>query len=233
MPLEEADEAIRAGQVRVGTQIIREPLAEVRLTDTIVIGGRKVSLQTQTRALAFHKPAGSVTAPSDKEARPTVFELLRRQLPKELVRYGWHAIGRLDLNTTGLLLFTNDEGLVGHVTAPESQLKKRYLAKVQGLPTPQRLGLLVKGIKLDDGEAIAASAELKAPGEVVLVLTEGRFHQAKRMLGAIGFPVTTLHREAIGGIELDVPLGAWRALTDDELAVGLGYPPKRFFSGSV
>ena len=132
-------------------------------------------------------------------------------------------LGRLDPDTTGLLLFTNDERFVGHATAPEKELPKRYVAIVTGPTEDARLQHLREGITLHDGPARPAKAVFRSTGQVELTITEGRNHQVKRMLGAVGLPVRQLHREATGEVVLDVPLGALRELTPDEIRRGLRY----------
>ncbi|HZH03322.1 MAG TPA: pseudouridine synthase, partial [Myxococcaceae bacterium] len=159
----------------------------------------------------------------DPEGVGTVFECLAQRLPPELPPHGWHTVGRLDRNTTGLLLFTNDEWLVAHVTSPKTHLPKRYLARVSGTPTEEKLDPLRGGILLEDGPTLPAGARLCEDGRVELTLTEGRNHQVKRMLGAVGLPVLALHRQAVGALVLDVPEGAVRLLTEDEVRQSLGY----------
>lgn len=222
---EEAEAAIRAGRVSLSGRVVREPLSLLRPTDEVRLDGRKVSLEAPTLVLAFHKPAGCVVSTVDQSGHPTVFDLFRGSLTPDLARYGWHAVGRLDRDTTGLLLFTNDERLVGHATQPATHLPKRYVAQVQGNPDEARLEPLRQGLILDDGPARPAKARVREPGVVELTLTEGRFHQVKRMLGAIGLPVRKLAREAIGTIELGVPEGQWRKLSEEEVAEGLGFKP--------
>jgi 23S rRNA pseudouridine2605 synthase/16S rRNA pseudouridine516 synthase len=153
----------------------------------------------------------------------TVFERLRSVLPAELQGFEWYAIGRLDRDTTGLLLFTNDERVVQHGTSPETHLPKRYVAEVAGRPSEEALSRLREGLVLDDGPTRPAGARVLAPDRVELVLTEGRHHQVKRMLAAVGHPVRTLHREAVGSVVLDVPVGAWRRLSDTEVTEELGF----------
>jgi 23S rRNA pseudouridine2605 synthase/16S rRNA pseudouridine516 synthase len=174
-------------------------------------------------ALMLHKPAGLVTAGHDPEGTGTVFEHLRRVLPPELQRYEWLAIGRLDRDTTGLLLFTNDERLVAHGARPETHLPKRYEAEVAGEPADASLEPLRRGIVLEDGPALPAQARVLGPGRVELLLTEGRHHQVKRMLQAVGFPVRALHRSRVGGVTLDVPVGQVRRLSAEEVRQGLGF----------
>jgi 23S rRNA pseudouridine2605 synthase/16S rRNA pseudouridine516 synthase len=222
---EEAEEAIAAGRVSIAGRVVREPLSLLRPTDEVRLDGRRISMESPTLVLAFHKPRGCVVSTRDETGAPTVFELLRRALSPDLARYGWHAVGRLDRDTTGLLLFSNDERLVRHATLPETHLPKRYLAEVQGAPSEERLEPLRQGLTLDDGPARPARVRLRGPTEVELTITEGRNHQVKRMLGAVGLPVRRLHREAIGGIAIDVPEGSYRLLDAAEVAEGLSFRP--------
>lgn len=224
LPADDAEAAIRAGRVRLNGHTVTQPFSPVRPKDRVEVDGRLVDVTGQTRALMFHKPKGLVCAGTDPENIGTVFEALRRVIPQALQGYGWHAIGRLDRNTTGLLLFTNDEKLVAHVTAPATHLPKRYLARVSGTLTDEKLEPLRRGMVLDDGPALPARARIRGPGTVELTITEGRHHQVKRMLGAVGLPVLELHREAIGKLDLDVTEGRWRELSAEEISGRLGYP---------
>ncbi len=221
----EAEAAVRAGRVTVGGRPVREPLSLVRPGDEVRLDGRPVELSAKTLVLAFHKPKDAVVARSDPRGMRTVFDVLLPKLPPALTRYGWHAVGRLDRDTTGLLLFTNDERFVAHATQPEAHLPKRYLAQVQGAPDEAKLEPLRQGVHLHDGPARPATARARGERAVELTITEGRNHQVKRMLGAIGLPVTALHREAVGELELDVPEGTWRLLTEDEIRAKLHFEP--------
>lgn len=223
MPPAEAALAIRGGRIRVNGSVQRQPLAELRPTDLVEVDGRRVSLAAETVALMLHKPAGAVCARVDPEKIATVFEVLEKTLSPDLKRYGWHAIGRLDRDTTGLLLFTNDERMVAHVTAPKTNLPKRYLAQVAGRATDEKLQPLREGIQLDDGPARPAVAIVRGEDRVELTITEGRHHQVKRMLGLARLPVKALHRAAIGALELDVPVGRSRRLTESEIVSALGF----------
>ncbi|MFZ5467975.1 MAG: pseudouridine synthase [Myxococcota bacterium] len=223
MPLADAEAAIGAGRVRVGGKTVREPFAPVRDGERVHVDGGEVSLQAPLWVLAFHKPAGIVTSAVDPQGQGTVFDALHTALSPDLRRYGWHAVGRLDRDTTGLLLFTNDERLVAHVTSPSTHLPKRYIARVSGKADDAKLEPLRQGLVLDDGAARPARAILRAPDVVELTLTEGRHHQVKRMLGKVGLPVLALHREAIGGVELDIPLGSYRPLRAEEIREGLRF----------
>jgi 23S rRNA pseudouridine2605 synthase/16S rRNA pseudouridine516 synthase len=225
LPLPDAERAIREGRVTLSGRTVREPLAPLRPNEEVRLDGQAVSVAPVTRVLMFHKPAGVVTSTQDPEGKGTVFERLFTALPNELRGFGWHAVGRLDRNTTGLLLFTNDERFVAHATSPATHLPKRYVAHVLGKADEAKLEPLRKGIRLHDGPARPAVVQLRAPGVVALTLTEGRNHQVKRMLGEVGLPVTALHREAVGAITLDVDEGKLRQLTDEEVREGLGFDP--------
>jgi len=224
----EAERAVKDGRVKLGGRVIRQPLTALRAGDEVRLDGRRVSLTARTRVLMFHKPAGCVTTTRDPNGRPTVFDVLAKALPPALRSFGWHAVGRLDVDTTGLLLFTNDEGLVAFGTSPESKLPKRYVARVQGEARDGALAPLREGIALGKERLRPAQARVRDPQTVELTITEGKFHQVKKMLGAVGLPVLTLHREAIGAVELDVPPGAVRALSEDEIGRGVGYPSRSF-----
>jgi 23S rRNA pseudouridine2605 synthase len=226
MPEREAEAAIRAGRVTLQGRVVREPLALVRSGDLVRVDGHSVSLSAQTIVLAFHKPPGVITARSDPEGRKTVFDLLVPSLPPELAGYGWHAVGRLDRDTTGLLFFTNDERFVSHATLPKTHLSKRYVAEVRGEADAEKLRPLEIGIPLQDGPARPAKAKVRGPGVVEITLIEGRNRQVKRMLSAVKLPVKKLHREAIGEIVLDVPEGKWRRLSDVEIR-SLGFAPNQ------
>jgi 23S rRNA pseudouridine2605 synthase/16S rRNA pseudouridine516 synthase len=223
MPLSEAEGAIRQGRVTVRGRVVRQPLAALRPDDVVTVDGVRVARRAPVHVLAFHKPEGAVTSKADAAGRGTVFDLLRDKLPPQLARFEWHAIGRLDRMTSGLLLFTNDERVVAHVTSPKSKLPKRYRATVGAKVEAAKLAPLLRGVKLDDGPAKAEEVERLSASEVALVLTEGRFHQVKRMLGAVGLPVLRLHREAVGGLSLDVAPGEFRPLTPDEIERGLRF----------
>jgi 23S rRNA pseudouridine2605 synthase/16S rRNA pseudouridine516 synthase len=223
MPRVEAEQAIRAGRVEVGGQVEREPFAAVPLGAEVRVDGQARGLEAPVHVLMFHKPGGLVVAGTDPEGVGTVFERLRAVLPGELRGFEWYAVGRLDRDTTGLLLFTNDERVVRHGTSPERHLPKRYVAEVVGRPSEEALARLRQGLVLEDGPTRPAEARLLAPERVELVLTEGRHHQVKRMLVAVGYPVRVLHRAAVGHLELDVPVGSWRKLSDREVEEGLGF----------
>ncbi|MCP3098072.1 pseudouridine synthase [Myxococcus sp. K15C18031901] len=223
LPRADAEVAIREGRVELDGRVEREPFAPVHTGSQVKVDGRVRELSLATRVLMFHKPSGPVVHGSDPEGVGTVFERLRAVLPEVLLGYEWLAVGRLDRDTTGLLLFTNDERVVRHGTAPKTHLTKRYVARVAGRPGEVALQRLRDGLALEDGPTRPAGATLRAPDVVELTLTEGRHHQVKRMLAAVGHPVRELHRESVGGVALDVVEGAWRELRAEEVQEGLGF----------
>ncbi|HEX8824784.1 MAG TPA: pseudouridine synthase [Archangium sp.] len=223
LPQDEAEEAIKEGRVSVNGKVVKQPLAPVPPGASVRLNGLPVSLAAPTRVLAFHKPAELLTSTVSQHGVGTVYEVLLPQLPQELAGFTWHAVGRLDRGTTGLLLFTNDDKLVAHVTSPDTDLPKRYVATVFGEADEERVEPLRRGVELEDGPTRPAKVTVRDAHTVEVIVTEGRNHQVKRMLGAVGLPVRALHREAVGGVALDVPEGGFRLLTDAEVAEGLHY----------
>jgi len=205
-----ADELIKAGRVRVNG----EPAAlntAVGGRDVVEVDGRRV----QPHRLAYvllHKPAGVVTTMRDPQRRPTVAQLVdhgARLVP----------VGRLDADASGALLLTNDGELAHRLAHPRYGVEKTYVATVEGDPRADAIRRLRDGVELDDGRTAPARARRLGRGKVELVLHEGRKHQVKRMLEAVGHPVRRLHRPVYAGLTLDgVPAGEWRELTRDEVA---------------
>ncbi len=219
-------ELLEGRHVRVQGKVVTEGFSPLFAGDRVEVKGRPVDLSPTTVVLVFHKPKGLVVAGDDREGPGTVFEALEARLPPELQGYGWHAVGRLDRDTTGLLLFTNDEQFVGFATSPETHLAKRYLVTVGGTVTPEKLERLQGGLTLDGYTTRPAKASLRPDGRLELVLTEGKYHQVKHMVNAVGLGTVALHREAVGDLVLDIPEGELRRLTDEEVATRLHYVPR-------
>ena len=159
----------------------------------------------------LHKPAGVVTTARDPQGRPTVVELVPEE-PRVM------PVGRLDADTTGALLLTNDGPLSHRLAHPRYGVEKTYVAEVEGDPGEDALRSLRDGIELEDGRTAPARARRLGPGRVELVLHEGRKHQVKRMLAAVGHPVVRLHRSAYAGLTLGgLDPGAWRELEPSEV----------------
>ncbi|RKH36199.1 pseudouridine synthase [Corallococcus sicarius] len=224
MPQKEAEAAIKAGRVSINGHVVKTHLSPVPPDAVLKVDGLPVRKVAPTLVLAFHKPAGVLSSTARQHRTGTVFEVLLPQLPTELASYTWHAVGRLDVDTTGLLLFTNDDKLVAHCTSPETLLPKRYVATVFSTADEERVAPLREGMPLDDGPARPAVVRVRDEHTVEVTLTEGRHHQVKRMLGAVGLPARALHREAVGEITVgDLPEGGFRLLTDAEVREKLHY----------
>lgn len=226
LPPAQAEAAVKAGRVAIDGRAVREGYTPVPPGARVTLDGRQLDLTPRTLVLAFHKPKGLVVSGYDRQGAGTVFEALAAVLPQALRGHGWLAVGRLDRDTTGLLLFTNDERFVAHATAPQTHLPKRYLARVGGQVTAAKLARLREGVALDGYTTRPAGARLREPGVVELVLTEGKYHQVKHMLNAVGLPTLALHREAVGELVLDCAEGACRRLSDDEVRGLLRYQPR-------
>jgi pseudouridine synthase len=179
--------------------------------DRVEVDGRLVAPQRLAYVL-LHKPAGVVATARDPHGRRTVVELV--DLPERVV-----PVGRLDADTTGALLLTNDGELAHRLAHPRYGVEKTYVVDVEGVPSDEVLRALAEGVELDDGRTAPARARRLARSRVELILHEGRKHQVKRMLEAVGHPVVQLHRTAYAGISADeLSPGAWRELGDEELA---------------
>src|SRR2546429_3356919 len=205
-----ADELIKAGRVTVNGEAAQLN-TQVGRRDRVELDGRPLDLQPLTYVLP-HKPAGVVTTASDPQGRLTVVDLVDH--PVRVV-----PVGRLDVDTTGALLLTNDGDLAHRLAHPRYEVDKVYEAEVEGEPGNAAISSLREGVDLDDGRTAPAQARRLGPSRVELVIHEGRQHQVKRMLGAVGHPVTRLHRSRYAGLTLEgLQPGEWRELEPGEVA---------------
>jgi len=189
-----ADELIKEGRVTVNGRT-GQLNTVVGAHDRVAVDGREVERQ-RLRYVLLHKPAGVVTTARDPQGRPTVVGLVPGE-PRVV------PVGRLDADTTGALLLTNDGSLAHRLAHPRYGVEKTYVADVEGDPGSEALRSLRDGIELTDGRTAPARARRLGRGRVELVLHEGRKHQVKRMLAAIGHPVTHLHRSEYAGLTLE------------------------------
>jgi 23S rRNA pseudouridine2605 synthase len=188
-----ADELIKAGRVTVNGE--RGQLNTfVQSTDRVAVDGREVAKQRLAHIL-LHKPPGVVTTASDPQGRPTVVELVPPE-PRVV------PVGRLDVDTTGALLLTNDGELAHRLAHPRYGVEKVYEVEVEGQPDEATLQQLRDGMELDDGRTAPARVRRLGPHTIELVIHEGRNRQVKRMLEAAGHPVTRLHRSTYAGLGL-------------------------------
>ena len=207
---------VRQGLVRVDGRLAAS--AEDKLDPAaaiITVAGETISLCRFTYVM-LHKPAGVLTATEDRQ-QPTVLDLL----PPELRRIGLAPVGRLDKDTEGLLLLTNDGELAHRLLSPKYHVEKRYLARVDGELSAADAEAFARGMTLGDGlECLPAGLEVLPDRVCIVTLREGKFHQVKRMLAARGAPVLYLKRLSMGPLTLDDSLaaGAYRLLRAEEIS---------------
>jgi 23S rRNA pseudouridine2605 synthase len=204
-----ADDLIKAGRVTVNGR--RGELNDfVGRRDVVELDGRRIAPQELAYVL-LHKPAGVVTTARDPQGRPTVVDLVDH--PARLV-----PVGRLDADTTGALLLTNDGELAHRLAHPRYEVDKVYEVEVEGEPDADALQQLSEGVELEDGRTAAARVRRLGPSRIELIIHEGRKHQVKRMCEAVGHPVRRLHRSRYAGLDVaEVERGRWRELTNDEV----------------
>ncbi len=219
----EAARRIAAGRVTLNGTVVTRP--ETRLDperDRVRVDGAAVGDQGESVVLALHKPPGYVTTRADPGGRPTVYDLVGRS-------GGWvFPVGRLDRDSSGLLLLTNDHRLGERLTSPAAHVPKTYHVRVRGVPDAAALRVLREGVPLADG--LTRRARVRALGAarggtawLEIVLTEGKNRQVRRMCAAVGHDVLELVRVGIGGLALgDLPSGRWRRLGPEEVARLLG-----------
>jgi 23S rRNA pseudouridine2605 synthase len=205
-----ADELIKRGRVRVNG-VRGELNTFVGEGDVVDLDGLLLVPQPLAYVL-LHKPQGVVTTASDPHGRPTVVGLVQhaaRVVP----------VGRLDSDTTGALLLTNDGELAHRLAHPRYEVEKVYEAEVEGEPLDEALAALERGVELDDGPTAPAHARRLGPSRIELSIHEGRKHQVKRMLETVGHPVRRLHRSRYAGLTTaGLGPGEWRELREDEVA---------------
>jgi 23S rRNA pseudouridine2605 synthase len=205
-----ADELIKAGRVRVNGSP-GELNTVVGSRDVVEVDGTRVRPQKLAYVL-LHKPAGVVTTARDPHGRRTVVDLIGRMA-------GVVPVGRLDADTTGALLLTNDGPLAHRLAHPRYEVDKVYVADVEGRPDAGALRQLAEGVELEDGRSAPARVRRLGPSRIELTIHEGRKHQVKRMLEAVGHPITRLHRSGYAGLDVDgLETGRWRELSRDEVA---------------
>ena len=215
-----SEDLMTAGRVSVNGRVVNELGSKVDpKVDTVCVDGREVHLEDDSVYLMLYKPKGYLTTMDDPQGRPCVAQLVPRDLYP-----GLYPVGRLDKDTTGLLLFTTDGDMGQHLLHPKHHVDKTYQAHVDGVPDEVDLARLSGGIMLDDGLTAPALVRIVAErpdgtSDIELVIHEGRKRQVKRMCSAVHHPVLDLHRSSFGPLELvDVEEGSWRLLRDDEVA---------------
>jgi 23S rRNA pseudouridine2605 synthase len=204
-----ADDLIKAGRVLVNGEP-GQLNTFVEATDRVEVDGREVGKQRLAHLLLY-KPAGVISTARDPQGRPTVVDLVpsgTRVVP----------VGRLDADTTGALLLTNDGELAHRLAHPKYKVEKVYVAEIGGNPGEDVLQQLRDGVELDDGVTAPAQVRRLGPHSLELTIHEGRNRQVKRMLDAVGHPVRSLHRSTYAGLKLGgLEPGRWRELEPSEV----------------
>ena len=221
---------IREGRVAVNGITVGEPGYRVKAQDVVTLDGEPVGAREEAVYLLLHKPVGYISTARDPQGRKTVMDLVSS------VPHRVYPVGRLDLDSSGLILLTNDGDLAARLTHPRYQVSKTYRVRVIGVPSSRALTLLRDGVPLEDG--ITAPAEVRLVGrwakgaEMEFVLREGKKRQVRRMCRAVGHPVSALCRIALGPLKLgDLEPGAWRPLRPSEVRA-LKQAPGRWRHGS-
>ncbi len=210
----EAKNAVKKGQIAVNGQVQKTADFKVKeTTDTVTFQGKPLSYAA-FHYYMLHKPAGVITATEDKK-ESTVMDILREEKVKNLF-----PVGRLDKDTEGLLLITDDGELAHNLLSPKKHVDKEYLVKVRDSISEEDCRKLSEGVDIGDEKPTApAKVERVAEKEILLTIREGRFHQVKRMLQAVGNEVLYLKRLSMGSLRLpeDLEKGAYRPLSEEEL----------------
>ena len=214
-----SEKLIAEGHVTVNGQVVTEMGVQVDETaDRVAVDGVPATLETEKHYLAYHKPIGEVTTVSDPEGRATVMDRFQ-DYPVRL-----YPVGRLDYDSEGLLLLTNDGDLMNSLLHPSHEVEKTYLVKASNRVSEEALRRLRAGVTLDDGR-MTSPAEVRLvryetfASVVMVTIHEGRNRQVRRMFSAVGHEVVSLKRVGFAGIKLgDLPRGQWRRLTDREVA---------------
>ena len=213
-----SEDLIRQGRVTVNGAVVTELGTKASLDrDDVRVDGRRVRAERRLRYILLNKPRGYVTTRRDPEGRPTVMDLLKS------VREYVYPVGRLDYDSEGLLLLTNDGELAARLTHPRHEVERVYEARVRGVPDAHALDRLAHGIVIDERRTARARVELVEQREgqsvIEIALHEGRQRQVRNMFDAVGHPVIRLRRVRIGPVaDENLTTGYWRELTPGEVA---------------
>lgn len=207
-----ADELIKEQKVSVNGEIVQDLGRQVQESDLVEIEGKKLSLPQKTTVIAFHKPAGCVCTCKDPQKRQTVYDFLPPGYK------GLKYIGRLDLQSRGLLLFTDDGELAHRLTLPKYKILRHYLVWTDSPVKKSDAEQLIEGVNLEDGIKGFAEAVFFEEGCIELVLSEGKNREIRKMMAAIGYEIEDLQRIAYADIDLgDLASGDYRELSDKEI----------------
>lgn len=212
-----SEKMIAEGRVSVDGIVITEMGTKVEEGQIVQVDGKTVTPEAQKYYVMYHKPAGEVTTVQDPEGRATVLDRFR-DFPARL-----YPVGRLDYDSEGLLLLTNDGELTEHMLHPSREVDKVYLARVSNVVTPEEARRLERGVMVDGRLTARAKAKILSTQnlftDMLITIHEGRNRQVRKMVEQIGHQVVLLRRIRFGPLKLgDLPRGMWRPLTDEELA---------------
>ncbi len=213
-----AEELIAQGHVRVNGEKVTEQGVKIEIgADKVSVYGEEIGMVSKKYYIMLNKPVGYVSTVSDQFDRPTVIDLLKEEIKTRIF-----PVGRLDYETEGLLLLTNDGDFTYKVTHPKFELGKTYIASLGAGLTVQGIGALRRGVRIDGYKTSPAEVEIldSEPGTTFVKITihEGRNRQVRKMFEAVGVKVKELRRISIGKVELgNLPLGRWRYLTEHEI----------------
>ena len=211
----EVKEYIRKGRVSVGGMVIKDPGAGVDESDEVLLNGQRIIYREHVYYM-LNKPAGTVSATEDADDK-TVIDLFPADLRK-----GLFPVGRLDKDSVGLLIVTDDGDLAHRITSPKKHVDKRYMIRTDSALDEEDVSSFAAGITLGDGTELAPAGLEISPDdslEAVITISEGKYHQVKRMIASRGKKVIYLKRLSIGGLQLDPALaeGEFRELSDEEI----------------
>lgn len=207
-----AEVIVREGRVRVGDEVVTDPARDVDGTEPVRVDGQPVAVAGERVVWMVHKPRGVVSTAKDTHNRPTVVDMV--DMPGTRL----YPVGRLDAETTGLILLTDDGDLANRLTHPRYEVPKTYVAHVDGFVNERDLKRLRDGVELDDGMTAPAQVRQLEVGVLQLTLREGRKRQVRRMCAEIGHPVQSLERVAFGPLRLgDLGEGRVRRLSPAEV----------------
>jgi len=212
-----AEQLISEGRVTVNHRVVTSLGSKAdKAKDLIAVDGKILRFTANKRYIMLHKPVGYITSVHDERGRRTVMDLLKN------VDERVYPVGRLDYDSSGLLLMTNDGELTNQLLHPSQEVGKTYLAEVEGIITREKLNMLKRGIRLEDG--MTAPAEVrplrsdKENSRIEITIHEGRNRQVRRMFDALGHPVIRLKRIKLGPLSIgDLQAGSWRELTVEEI----------------
>ncbi|HPF88918.1 MAG TPA: pseudouridine synthase [Candidatus Limiplasma sp.] len=210
------EKLIADGRVTVDGEVVTAMGVQVDETQTVYVNGKKITPETEKHYILYHKPAGEVTTSSDPEGRATVLDKFK-DYPVRL-----YPVGRLDYDSEGLLLLTNDGDLTEHMLHPSKEVDKSYLARVTGQVTIDEVSRLIKGVMIDGRRTSRAKVRVITAGstytDMMITIHEGRNRQVRKMVEAVGHEVMMLRRVRFGPLKLgDLKRGMWRPLTKEEI----------------